>query len=161
MIIGVDPGKTGAFTLMDHGGVVSISDMPTLPLGSKQEIDLIGFRDLLMSFVKAAGRNFIHYAYIEKAQARPMQSATSTCVTCENYGAVRAGLVFFGITPREVRPQIWKEALGVPADKNAARTRATELLPDAAHWWKRAKDHNRAESAMIALYGLRDLFEGA
>jgi hypothetical protein len=49
----------------------------------------------------------------------------------------------------------WKKFLRVSANKEAARARATELLPGAAHQWRRKRDYNRAEAALVALYGAR------
>jgi crossover junction endodeoxyribonuclease RuvC len=56
-----------------------------------------------------------------------------------------------------VIPQTWKKALGVPADKNAARARACQLFPNMASKFARVKDDGRAEAALIALFGYRDL----
>jgi hypothetical protein len=45
----------------------------------------------------------------------------------------------------------------VPKAKDAARARASQLLPQAAHQWPLKKHDGRAESALIALYGARQL----
>ena len=53
-----------------------------------------------------------------------------------------------------VAPLKWKRALGVPADKDGARARASQLLPAHAGLWCRVKDDGRAEAALIAYYGV-------
>lgn len=157
-LLGIDPGQTGALALIDHEGtIIAVCDMPVLPLSGKEEIDIVGLVSLLHELEFAGERERIGHAFIERAQSMPQQGVASTCVTCENYGVVRAVLVTLGIPVTEVRARVWKEALAVPAEKDGARKRATELLPDAAQWWPLAKHHNRAESAMIALFGLRSL----
>jgi len=47
--------------------------------------------------------------------------------------------------------------LRVPAAKDAARARASQLLPHAANQWPLKKHDGRAESACIAYWGLRQL----
>ena len=49
-------------------------------------------------------------------------------------------------------PSAWKRAMMVPADKQAAKHRATKLFGTDKHW-QREKGHNRAEAALIALWG--------
>ena len=54
-------------------------------------------------------------------------------------------------------PRRWKRALHVPKAKDAARARASQLLPEAAHQWRLRKHDGRAEAALLALYGARQL----
>jgi crossover junction endodeoxyribonuclease RuvC len=49
----------------------------------------------------------------------------------------------------------WKKSLGVPADKYAARMRASQLLPEFAHNWPLKKHDGRAEASLISLYGIK------
>ena len=51
----------------------------------------------------------------------------------------------------------WKRALGVQKSKDAARARASQLLPAAAAQWGLRKHDGRAEAALLALYGARQL----
>jgi hypothetical protein len=46
----------------------------------------------------------------------------------------------------------------VPAEKDGARARASQLLPQHAGHWPLKKHDGRAEAALIALYGWRQLF---
>ena len=52
-----------------------------------------------------------------------------------------------------VRPQVWKKALGLSKDKEAARLRAMQLFPGAELRLK--KHHGRAEALLLARYGQR------
>jgi hypothetical protein len=49
----------------------------------------------------------------------------------------------------------------VQKGKDASRARASELLPAYSHLWQRKRDDGRAEAALIALYGWRQLFREA
>jgi hypothetical protein len=60
-------------------------------------------------------------------------------------------LTAHGLDHITVHPSSWKRALLVPADKHAAKRRATQLFGH-DKGWPREKDHNRAEAAMIALW---------
>jgi crossover junction endodeoxyribonuclease RuvC len=53
-----------------------------------------------------------------------------------------------------VRPAVWKKFFNCPADKDAARQKASQLLPQFSHNWPLKKHDGRAESALIALYGM-------
>jgi hypothetical protein len=44
--------------------------------------------------------------------------------------------------------------------KGKARARASQLLPAAAHQWRLKRDDGRAEAALTALWGLRELNKG-
>jgi hypothetical protein len=52
---------------------------------------------------------------------------------------------------------VWKKALGVPADKDGARARASQLMPENAWLWPLVKHDGRAEAALIAYWGIRTL----
>lgn len=52
-----------------------------------------------------------------------------------------------------VSPHIWKQAINCPAAKDAARLQASHIFGD--NYFKRKLDHNRAEAALIAWYGIR------
>jgi hypothetical protein len=56
-----------------------------------------------------------------------------------------------GIPRSFVAPAVWKKALGVPAAKDGARTRASQLMPNAAGHWPLVKHDGRARAALIAL----------
>jgi crossover junction endodeoxyribonuclease RuvC len=53
-----------------------------------------------------------------------------------------------------VEPSAWKRFWKLPGkDKEAARQKALQLFPDVHEALARKRDHGRAESALIALYG--------
>lgn len=71
----------------------------------------------------------------------------------KSYGAVLGALAALEIPVTHVTPQRWKKALSVRPGKDAARLRASELLPEHSNTWKLKKHDGRAEAAMIAYYG--------
>lgn len=152
LVLGVDPGLSGALALYDvsGGSVHSVVDMPTVDAGtgSKRIVD----ESTLALWVDVYAKN-IRHAYVEKVGAMPGQGVTSMFSFGTSYGIVR-GIIAANMIPMTfVPPRKWKTALGVPAAKDGARARASQLLPAAASNWSRAKDDGRAEAALIALYG--------
>jgi crossover junction endodeoxyribonuclease RuvC len=57
---------------------------------------------------------------------------------------------------RHATPSRWKKALGLNGEAEASRARAIETWPNRADLFARKKDHNRAEAALLGLYGLKD-----
>lgn len=55
-----------------------------------------------------------------------------------------------------VYPSAWKAATMTPADKNGARARAAEVfgVEAARKWWPLSGDHDKAEAALLAAYGV-------
>lgn len=155
IVCGIDPGFDGAITFLDSDGWFQINDMPTLALvrGGKNKRELDAHR---------VGRYLgewkdVSHAFIEQVGAMPGQGVSSVFAFGKSYGIIIGALATLKIPYTFVPPRRWKTALGVPAAKDGARSRASQLLPQAASQWVRVKDDGRAESALIALYGLRSL----
>ena len=62
-----------------------------------------------------------------------------------------------GIQVTHVNPRAWKAALKVPAAKDGARCRASELIHGGAAHWPLVKHDGRAEACLIALFGIRTM----
>lgn len=151
-VIGIDPGLSGAIALLDDGDGIDVFDMPVLELArsgkKRREIDPTRLDDLIRSL---RGNR----AVLEQAGSRPGQGVASSFAFGKGYGLVLGILVAHGIPYTVVHPTVWKKALHVPAGKDAARARASQLFPGSAQRWTRAKDDGRAEAALIALWGRR------
>jgi len=158
ILLGVDPGLSGALAFMEAGhpaAVPHIHDMPTLSLSrggkNKREIDV----HLLARII--AEHMPIGHAFIELVGAMPGQGTSSMFAFGKAYGIVIGVLAASAVPMTFVSPVKWKKAFGVPAAKDGSRSRASQLLPGAAHQWRRIKDHGRAEAALICLWGERSL----
>lgn len=150
--LGIDPGLSGAIAFLDlAAGRLEVHDVPTFTLGRggkmKREVDTVG----LARLIDAGGP--ISHAYVEQVGAMPGQGVASMFAFGKVFGII-LGILAAGFVPLTlVTPQKWKRALGVPAEKDGARARASQLLPAHAALWTRVKDDGRAEAAMIALWG--------
>jgi crossover junction endodeoxyribonuclease RuvC len=156
IIAGIDPGLSGAVALLDAetGLVIDVFDVPTLALSrggkAKRELDA-------HALAGALGRDRIGHAFVEFVGAMPGQGVSSVFAFGKAYGIAIGVLATLGVPMSYVAPVAWKRALQVPAAKDGARARASQLLPAAAGHWQRVKDDGRAEAALIAYYGVRQL----
>lgn len=156
-VLAIDPGVTGALAIINYldgqATVEAVHDLPTWSEKTSQGkvrryVDPVA----LLAMVKQAGP--IDKVLVERLVAPPgiaSQVAFSLGATAATISAV---MRFAKLRPSLVSPSVWKRALEVPADKEAARKYATRAFASDAHW-SRKMDHNRAEAALIALYGAK------
>ena len=156
VILGIDPGLSGAIAFLGPDGTVEVIDMPTLALRrggkAKRELDLIALARMFDERVST-----IRHAFVEQVGAMPGQGIASMFAFGKAYGALLGVLSANFIPMTTVSPVVWKKALAVPAGKDAARARASQLLPRSAYLWPLTKHDGRAEAALIALYGERTI----
>lgn len=155
MICGIDPGLGGGLCFLADG-MVEIFDMPTLEVkrGPKKRRDLDGHA--LFALIQRHRPPLAH-VFIEQAQAMPGQAAYATGIFFQVYGEIRGVLIGASVPFTVVHPQTWKRALGVPKEKDGARARASQLMPQATGQWPLKKHDGRAEAALIAYWGQRYL----
>lgn len=149
IVLGIDCGLSGAVCRMrDDGTVDRLDDVPTHALArggkNKREIDTVALAALV------AG----DCAFVEQVGAMPGQGVSAVFAFGKAYGIVLGIIAAKQISVTLVSPRRWKAALAVPAEKDGARARASQLMPAEAHRWTRVKDDGRAEAALIARYGI-------
>lgn len=152
-ILGIDPGISGALALIIGDRVVDTADMPIREErksngGIRRRVDACGVAALVDRW--APDR-----AVLEFVSASPGMGVSSSFSFGHGVGVLEAILAVRSIRYRAVHPGIWKRALAVPAEKDAARQRAAALFGDdtAAQHWPLKKHDGRAEASMIALFG--------
>jgi crossover junction endodeoxyribonuclease RuvC len=151
MILGVDPGLTGAIAFFSQeGALIEVHDMPTttVKVGGKprQRVCAIGLKNLIAR-APVGSRAFLE-------QVGPSTSAAGSFTFGRSVGVVEGVLAVFCIPVTLVSPQRWKPALGCAGrDKSVSRAQAAMFFPSHAHLFNRVKDDGRAESCLIGLYG--------
>jgi len=149
-IVGIDPGLTGAVAFYAPGSRTAwVKDLPTVQRGIgkarvRRELDAAGLAHLLRPWD-------IDTAFVEAVSARPGQGVASVFSLGHSLGTICAVLSALGIAWQPVAPAVWKKALRLPSDKEAARAMASRLFPGVD--LTRIKDHNRAEALLLAHYG--------
>lgn len=151
LVVGIDPGLSGALAVLDSQGTVfAVEDLPTLYRGKgrvKHELDPAGLAHLLRPYAAE-----LRLAVVEQVASRPGQGVASVFSLGHSYGAIVGTLAALVIPVRLVLPATWKAAVGLPAkaEKDASRALAARLFPgEPLH---RVKDHNRAEALLLARY---------
>lgn len=183
IVIGIDPGITGAIALIKDGKFQAVWDMPTQAKGKptrkrnkrtglmvtrqKREINPWGLRDILKTSINSYGYHLLRYLFLEKvtggafgedkAGQQRTQGVTSAFSFGDSYGVIRGVCAEF-FTEDEfitVRPQDWKKFRGLNGQqKDVARLSARVWYPEAAKFLERKKDIGRADALMIADYGV-------
>ena len=150
--IGIDPGQTGAIAVMEDGLIVHVIDMPVMARthGKGSQVDA----SFLASELLLVGVKTISEVVMEQVGAMPGQGSTSMFNFGEGVGIVKGVLGALQIPVRMVTPQRWKKSAGLTGkDKDAARSLAIQLHPEAAEYLRRRKDVGRADAIMIARFG--------
>ena len=153
-ICAIDPGLTGgiAFFFPGHPERVSVYDMPTVD----GEVDITALADIITQMAPTV-------AVVEKVHGmsggyeRKMGAKTAFNFG-GSYMAARAVITMAKVPMHLVTPAVWKKAVGLPGGpegKEKARAMALRLFPACTDSFKRKKDHNRAEAALLARYGVR------
>jgi hypothetical protein len=151
-IIGIDIGKTGALALVSPSGeLLDVKDMPVLQDGPASRPTICG---PLTAELIGIWRPF--HAYVEHVGARPGEGAVGAFAFGRSRGVIEGVLAAFGIRITWLTPSTWKRAVGIPPGeaKDPARSAAIQRWPGKAELFARAKDHGRAEAALIAVAGL-------
>lgn len=140
MIVGIDPGKTGAIAMLYPSGDLYVEDMPTID----KELNAAAISALFDEFNPA-------HIYIESVNSFGMgrQSAFNFG---QGVGVLKGIFAAHKLPWSPVSPQRWKKHFNLNRDKGASRAAATRLFPAKAELFKRVKDDGRAEAALIALW---------
>jgi hypothetical protein len=163
IIAGCDPGADGAVAFLDAETmrVIALVDMPMS--GADLRV-----RELALDLVAALDGRRCGHLWIERqapfAGGTRKIGASSAFNLGQRYMAVMAIAACHGWPYEIVSAAKWKRHYGIAAAKSLALHTAGKLLPEDAGLWTarrgyctRARAIGRAESALIALYGIRSL----
>ncbi|MFZ2306817.1 MAG: hypothetical protein WAW73_20275 [Rhodoferax sp.] len=169
IIISIDPGLTGACSILDHNGLRAVFDLPTMKIpgvGPKamvqNKIDGAAFKKLLLQHCPAGEpvRAVIEAVGTMGGANNAVQTQGSLL---RSLGAIETVLECLGCRPTYAAPQTWKRFFGLIDSNLTDRERkakamqcARRLFPNCAEF-SRVKDHNRAESALIGHWLLKEI----
>ena len=147
MIVGCDPGKSGALARLDHAGrLVDVADMPVV--GTIISAHLLD--EIVHNWIDPLADAPYGTAVIEDVHARPGQGS-ARCFRSVDRSASPKGVGGERPVARYVSPAKWKKALGLSSDswREAVDARSS-CGPEHAKAFARVKDDGRAEAALIA-----------
>jgi len=150
-VLGVDPGVSGALAIYDDSrpDYVFPIDVPTVPGKTRgRDVDWPALADEINITLGGAD-----HAYIEQVNAGPGEGRATIFKFGYAAGGQRGIIVGSNIPVTMVLPQKWKREMRVTREKETSLALARTLFPEAVDFFKRKKDHNRSEAALIAYYG--------
>lgn len=151
MVLGIDGGLSGALSVLEVAPdfrftLVDVFDMPFKGDGGSKRID----GPVLFKWLD---QHDIQRAHFERVQAkRGNEGATSMLKFARAVGTVEGIIECCGIEICPVEAASWKKWHKLGADKFEALQLARRLFPK-VDYFNRVMDHNRAESALIGIYG--------
>ena len=155
MILGIDPGLTGAIALVDDDDIVLLWDMPVAekPYGRGKQVDAYGFADCVREAkqISIYQRSENLTAHVERVSAMPGQGVTSVFSFGRSAGVIDGVLGALLIPVVYITPQKWKKHHGlVGKPKDASRTLVIQQFPHQLDRFARKKDVGRADAVLIA-----------
>ena len=168
IVCSFDPGLSGAGAVLDHNGLRAVFDIPTMPIpgvGPKalvqRKLDAHALCQILLDHCPAAeGKPQVVIEAVGTMGGKNNSVQTQGSLM-RTLGALESVVECLGFPLAYVAPQTWKRFYGLidsdlsPAARKAkALERARTLYPACADIG-RARDHNRAESILIAHWQMR------
>jgi crossover junction endodeoxyribonuclease RuvC len=150
MICGVDPGVTGAAVVLDDASlqVVAVLELPLVRLKALAWIDGGTLRDWLIEW--GPELCVIEHVGYWPGDARKNNTAAMIRIA----GGVEAIVTLCGIPLVHAAPAAWKRRAGLLGrDKTFSLSLAKSRLAWPGGTLRLERHHNRAEAALIALYG--------
>lgn len=146
-ICGVDPGLNGAIAFLNiEAGTIEIVDMPTVERGGKRHVDPFSVGAIF-------NKHTPDHVFLELVHSSPQMGVASAFSFGRSSGIILGSVASIGATIKEVPPSVWKPRMGCTSDKTQTTEQATKLMPACAPAWKLKKHVDRAEAALIAVYG--------
>ena len=152
LIIGIDPGLSGAICFFEDGEIKDVIDMPTMASGNKNKKQINGSQiyneiSLRVQNYKSENINVV----VEQVSAMPGQGVTSMFNFGQSFGILKGICSSMQLSMYFVRPAKWKKYYNlINTQKDASRTRAIEIFPYFSSQLSKKKDSNKADAILIA-----------
>ena len=154
LIIGIDPGISGAICFFEDGQVKEIIDMPVMADGKKNKRQVNGpqtYNEISKRINKLPKKDII--VVIEQVSAMPGQGVTSMFNFGQSFGVLKGICSAMQLSMHFVRPAKWKKYFGlIKTEKDASRTKVIEIFPYISSQLSRKKDSNKADAILIASF---------
>ena len=154
LIIGIDPGISGAICFFENGQVKEIINMPVMADGKKNKRQINGpqtYNEILKRINNYPKKDII--VVIEQVSAMPGQGVTSMFNFGQSFGVIKGICSAMQLSTYFIRPVKWKKYFGlIKSEKDASRTKAIEIFPYISPNLSKKKDANKADAILIASF---------
>ena len=154
LIIGIDPGITGAICFFEDGKILDVLEMPTMTDGKKNKKQVNGAQiyNEISTKIRAIEKQNLR-VIIEQVSAMPGQGVTSMFNFGQSFGILKGICSAMQLPMYFVRPAKWKKYFGlIKSEKDASRTKAIEMFPYFSSQLSKKKDSNKADAILIASF---------
>ena len=154
LIIGIDPGISGAICFFEKGKVKDVMDMPTMSEGKKNKKQINGRQIFteISSRIENYSKEEISVV-VEQVSAMPGQGVTSMFNFGQSFGVIKGICAAMQLPIFYVRPAKWKKYFYlINSAKDASRTKVIEIFPKISHLLSKKKDANKADAILIASF---------
>ena len=159
LIIGIDPGITGAICFLQDGNIIDVIDMPTMASGNNNKKQINGsqiFNEISLKIKSHKSDNV--NVVVEQVSAMPGQGVTSMFNFGQSFGVIKGVCAAMQLPIFFVRPVKWKKHFDlINSQKDSSRVKAIEMFPKFSSILSRKKDSNKADAMLIANYHLNTL----
>jgi crossover junction endodeoxyribonuclease RuvC len=152
IIIGIDPGISGAISILENKKILEVYDTPTMIDGkkNKRQINSAQVTNIIKERLKDGKEIAV---VVEHVNAMPGQGVTSMFNFGQSFGVIKGICAALSLPIYFVRPTKWKKHFNlIKTNKDASRTKVIEAYPGISDKLHRKKDSNRADAILIALY---------
>ena len=152
IVVGIDPGLSGAIAILENNKVLNIFDMPVMAEGKKNKRQLNSAQ--LVNIIKEniENREEINVV-VEQVNAMPGQGVTSMFNFGQTFGAIKGVCAALNLPIFFIRPSKWKKYFElINSSKDSSRTKAIEMYPSIADQLSKKKDVNKSDAILIARY---------
>ena len=152
IVVGIDPGLSGAIAILENNKVLNIFDMPVMAEGKKNKRQLNSAQ--LVSIIKDNTKPDAEIAVVvEQVNAMPGQGVTSMFNFGQTFGAIKGVCAALELPIFFVRPSKWKKHFElINSSKDSSRTKVIEMYPSLSSQLAKKKDVNKSDAILIARF---------
>ena len=152
IVIGIDPGLSGALAILENKRVLGIFEMPVMPEGkkNKRQLNSAQLVNILRDNIKINNEIAV---VVEQVNAMPGQGVTSMFNFGQTFGAIKGVCAALNLPIYFVRPSKWKKHFElINSSKDSSRTKAIEMYPSLSAKLAKKKDVNKSDAILIARF---------
>jgi crossover junction endodeoxyribonuclease RuvC len=152
IIIGIDPGLSGAIAILKNDKVIKLIEMPVMAEGkkNKRQLNNAQLANILREIIKNHEEISV---VVEQVNAMPGQGVTSMFNFGQTFGSIKGICATLSLPIFFVRPSKWKKHFDlIKTSKDASRTKAIEMYPQLSNELSKKKDVNKSDAILIARY---------